>query len=427
MEWIIRKFFCLFARLCILRHKPFVIGVTGSFGKTTARNLISDILQKSGKDVYTPAWNYNGEWWLAFAVLRIRSGKKNLFQGVKMMLWAFATIFSSKYPRILVLEYGVDHIGEMDIQLDIVEPDIALITTLSPSHIEWFGTEDLYYAEKKKICRWKKTRVVVNADDPHQVNFPSVLRYGCDAKNTDMKILSVNWSLSGLDICCIFQGKELILHSPFLGKHLAHLITGVYSVATLVGLDHEEIQQHIMTSDMPYGRGNILHGIQSSIVIDGTYNGGFEPIVSGVKMLVHLWTFEKRKTIALIGDMRELWNLETERHVELWKNLLEISVDYYVFVWKVCSSIIRPLVPASWQEKIFFTLDSREAGEYIREVLLKNSEPYLIFAKGSQNTIFLEEALKKIILPEECAKLVRQDEVYLEKKKQHFSKLEWDI
>ena len=70
----VRQFFCLLARLCVLRHKPFVIGVTGSFGKTTVRHVITEILRRAGRDVYSPEWNYNGEWWLAFSVLQVRSG-----------------------------------------------------------------------------------------------------------------------------------------------------------------------------------------------------------------------------------------------------------------------------------------------------------------------------------------------------------------
>jgi len=53
-----------------------------------------------------------------------------------MFFSALSTILRSRYPAILILEYGVDHIGEMDIQIDIVEPDIMLFTRLSPSHIE---------------------------------------------------------------------------------------------------------------------------------------------------------------------------------------------------------------------------------------------------------------------------------------------------
>lgn len=50
----VRIFFCFLARLCIIRHKPFVIGVTGSFGKTTVRHIITEILRRAGKDVYSP-------------------------------------------------------------------------------------------------------------------------------------------------------------------------------------------------------------------------------------------------------------------------------------------------------------------------------------------------------------------------------------
>lgn len=50
----VRVFFCFLARLCIIRHKPFVIGITGSFGKTTARHVITEILRRAGKDVYSP-------------------------------------------------------------------------------------------------------------------------------------------------------------------------------------------------------------------------------------------------------------------------------------------------------------------------------------------------------------------------------------
>lgn len=136
MKKLIQKIFCLLARICILRHKPMVIGITGSFGKTTARHVIFEILHRAGRDVWTPEGNYNGEWGLPFAVLRIRSGGKNFFAWCRMFLSAIWTILNPRYPQMLVLEYGIDHRGEMDIQIDIVEPDIALFTKLSPSHIE---------------------------------------------------------------------------------------------------------------------------------------------------------------------------------------------------------------------------------------------------------------------------------------------------
>lgn len=86
--------------------------------------------------------------------------------------------------------------------------------------------------------------------------------------------------------------------------------------------------------------------------------------------------------------------------------------------------VIQPLIDDVWREKTFFTLDSRVAGEYIRSIINADSTPYLLFAKGSQNTIYLEEALKYFIFPEEYLKLVRQDELYTKKKDSFYKMLQ---
>ncbi len=139
-------------------------------------------------------------------------------------------------------------------------------------------------------------------------------------------------------------------------------------------------------------------------------------------MLIRLASTHGRKTIALLGDMRELGALERVRHEELWEVLQTFPIDYYVFVGAVCNEIIRPRVHGKWKEKTFFTLDSRAAGEYIQGILSTDTDPYFLFAKGSQNTIYLEEALKYFIFPEEYLKLTRQDELYMKKKNAFWKK-----
>jgi UDP-N-acetylmuramyl pentapeptide synthase len=67
-----------------------------------------------------------------------------------------------------------------------------------------------------------------------------------------------------------------------------------------------EILEAVTMIHLPEGRGNVLHGINDSLVIDGTYNGGFEPIVAGVQMAHRLAQAENKNLIALLGDMREL-------------------------------------------------------------------------------------------------------------------------
>ncbi|MEI6711510.1 MAG: Mur ligase family protein [bacterium] len=180
MSSLLRPLFCFLARLCILRHKPFVIGITGSFGKTTARHIVTEILKKNNQDVWTPEGNYNGEWGLALAVLQVKSGGHSILGWSKALLGAFRSILKPCYPATLVLEYGIDHAGEMKIQTDIIEPDIALFTTLSPSHLQGFSSIQEYYDEKEKILsrNKKNTFAIGNRDDEHQANFPCQEWYG---------------------------------------------------------------------------------------------------------------------------------------------------------------------------------------------------------------------------------------------------------
>jgi len=95
----------------------------------------------------------------------------------------------------------------------------------------------------------------------------------------------------------------------------------------------------------------------------------------------------------------------------------------YIFVGKVCQAVIAPMLSMEEWKRVSFFLDARAAGKCARESILTSEKKSLIFAKGSQNTIYLEEAIKEIILPEEITKIVRQDMMYLQKKQEFWKTL----
>ncbi len=194
---------------------------------------------------------------------------------VGMLIRGFWTVVSSRYPHILVLEYGVDHAGEMDIQIDIVEPDVALFTKLSPSHTEGFGTVEKYYAEKEKLLRrkHKNTYAIANADDPHQADFVCQSWYGHDSRKSDLTITNVLEHPDGVELDCARAGEIFHIVSPILGAHHAGILAGAFLVAEQVdipALDSISFLRHI---HLPHARGNVLKGLHDSLVIDGTYNG----------------------------------------------------------------------------------------------------------------------------------------------------------
>jgi UDP-N-acetylmuramoyl-tripeptide--D-alanyl-D-alanine ligase len=152
MQKIILSLLAFFARALIRWHKPIIIGVTGTVGKTTVTAHVHAYLARmmQSESIGYSRDHYNGEYGLPLTIIGAKTGGNNPLKWIWVFIVAISQFFRS-YPRYLVLEYGFDHPGEMDAMLDIAIPDVAIITEIAPNHIEQFGTFDLYKKEKLKI------------------------------------------------------------------------------------------------------------------------------------------------------------------------------------------------------------------------------------------------------------------------------------
>lgn len=104
-----------------------------------------------GKTIgYSPD-HYNGEYGLPLTIIGARTGGKNPLKWIGVFLQALMRLVRP-YPEYLVLEYGIDHPGEMEFLLDIAPPDIAIITEIAPNHLEQFGSLENYRKEKLKLA-----------------------------------------------------------------------------------------------------------------------------------------------------------------------------------------------------------------------------------------------------------------------------------
>lgn len=144
------------------------------------------------------------------------------------------------------------------------------------------------------------------------------------------------------------------------------------------------------TLQLEAGRSRILQGIEGSIVVDGSYNGGFLSITEGITSLRDFTS--SHNIVVFLGDMRELGDFEKSKHEEL-AAILEKAFDNeeatIILVGKCMEKYVYPLLRG--KRKVRHFLSSREAGECIKQEILSSKIPSLVYAKGSQNTIFLEE------------------------------------
>ena len=134
---ILQKILALLAKAMIRKYKPIIIGITGSVGKTSAKEAIFAVLKKKYR-VRRAEKNLNTEIGLPLAILDAKYHHRNISKWCIELVKIFRkVIFNFDYPDILILEYGVDHPGDMDYLLSIAKPKIAVVTAIGdiPVHV----------------------------------------------------------------------------------------------------------------------------------------------------------------------------------------------------------------------------------------------------------------------------------------------------
>lgn len=411
----------------IKRHRPFIIGVTGTVGKTTATNFVYDFLHALYKEkVYTSPHNYNGEYGLPLTILQAKSPYRNPFLWLMVFVRGFLLLFSRNYPRYLVLEYGIDHEGEMDFLLEVARPDIAIVLNISKNHVVQFPDFSKYIEEKMKLAK-KSGSLIINTDDKNimaymEKNMPGreYIGYGLVNPEADISAKNIHAGLEQLSFSLVQDGSEYEMGYPLIGEYQVYNILPVFALATRLGIDMPSAQELLSDIHPQKGRGSILKGAKESVIIDGSYNGGFNSISGGVKYLHELeGEYEK---ILFLGDMRELGNESKNLHTELANIIAETNVNHVVLVGEEMKHYAYPiLLERLGEDRVFSFLSSRLAGKKIRDILTTAEQKAIIFAKGSQNTIYLEEGIKEFLFDlRDVDNLCRQAPYWLNTKNHFF-------
>ncbi|PID87629.1 hypothetical protein CSB07_00405 [Candidatus Gracilibacteria bacterium] len=410
---IIYNVLAFFTRLYIYRTKPEIIGITGSVGKTSCRMIIFQVLKKhlNNKVVYTSPKNFNSELGFVFSIFKIEKFNPHILSLFLITIKViYKSLFSSKKYDIILLEYGIDHPGDMDFLLKIAKPDIGIFTKLDSIHVENFSSKSEIGIEKFKLIDNAKSKVYLNFQDDFLREKFDGLKLSKDSFNKgDLKskyILEKKLPFSEI----IFSDKKI--KTNILGNENFMYIQLAFDILNDYGIKINNNQEFLELENQA-GRFSIFKGINNSVLIDSTYNAGFE---SMKKMINNTRQLQKQiykdyKLCFVIGDMRELGKYAQEEHKKLF-NEFDAS-DLLISVGKETK--------AYFPNNIKNFSSSTKAGLYLKGFIEKSKEKYLILFKGSQNTIFIEESLKQILLDKnDEKKLVRQNNYWLEKKKKYF-------
>lgn len=274
-----------------------VIGVTGSFGKTTTKELIAAILSHHGRVLKTQL-NYNNEIGVPKTLLELEPEHK------------FA-----------VIEMGMRGAGEIALLTKIAQPTVGLITIAGSAHIGRLGSLEAIAAAKCELLEAmpKSGTAILNYDSQRLIDRTAVVWSG----------RTITYGLTGGDLqgelvgenTLLVQGKSLSL--PLPGRHNAVNFLGAIAVAQSLGLDWSFLTQGLAVQ-LPGGRAQRYQLPGDILFLDETYNAGLESMLAALQLLAHT---PGQRRIAVLGTMKELGEQSLEFHHQVGQMTRELNLD----------------------------------------------------------------------------------------------------
>lgn len=438
----------------IEKYNPYIIGINGSVGKTSCRMIVYQTLQQfiPNKKTYTSPKNFNGELGLSLSIFQVEIWEPTISCFITTLVTCIGKRFfwSKPYDTIL-LEYGVDRPGEMDFLLTIAKPHIGIFTAIDSVHSEQFGNPAEIAREEVKMLKNTLEIGFLNANDPYAIQLKQhlnidYLTYQTEGNDiiADISFRGEKFFLSdfkggvGVGFHLRIREKKYDIRTNMLGKANYGYIGLWIAIAAI--LDYKYAKENAGREDtllkngsrkllelkyqLQPGRLSVFHGRENSVIIDSTYNASPLSVKKIINTAHNIKTqlFPQRKIWLILGDMRELGDL-TEREHRMIAGYVSQTADHVILVGKYMTDYLADELEKVGYDtgKIDKFYDANIAGKHIQKMLKEAGDECLIVCKGSQNTIFLEEAVKHFLLnPEDQKELTRQSAWRLHKKKKYF-------
>ena len=349
------------------QYKGTVVGVTGSAGKTSTKDMIATLLGsafETGKTV----GNFNNHVGVPISVLRLPAASK-----------------------AAVLELGMNHAGEIRELSTISQHSIAVVTNVGTAHIENFDSIEGIAAAKRELVEALPAGglAVLNADDPRVVQFPGPRRvlYGIENPSADVRATNVRMTAEGVE----FEVDGVTFASSTVGRHnVSNILAGI-AVAREFGLKTASLQDPVRAIAPSKMRGERImhHGI---LIWNDCYNSNPD---AAKAMLDVLRDTPAKRRIAVLGEMLELGQRAEPLHREVGQYAAMSGVSVLMGV----RGDARHLVDAAQDAGVLngaaylFFETPEEAGDYLKGIAREGDA---ILFKGSRGTQ-VEKALQRFL------------------------------
>ena len=400
-----------------------LVVVAGSVGKTGTKLALGTLLSEQ-YSVRMHEGNYNSEISTPMAILGLEVPDKthSIVGWWRVLRAAKQRARKPDDVDIIIQELGVDRPGDMQKFAKYLKPHFALVSAVTPEHMEFFGTIEAVAQEEMSVADFSEF-VLINRDDidgrfAQMETNPNFTTYG----TSGLAEYSLIPTRDGDDMKLSATVNVPEITEPFtvttnmVGEHSLRPIAGAIGVALKLGLTQEQIVSGISKIQPAHGRMQPLRGIDGTIVLDDTYNSSPAAAVAALTTLYEFQDAPQR--IAVLGSMNELGDSSQVEHEKLGSLC---NPDLLAWVVVVGEEAAKYLAPAAKLRgcQVKICTNAIEAGGFVRSVA---EEGAVILLKGSQGGIYLEEAVKMLCAMSEDHRLVRQSESWMKLKNDYFSK-----
>lgn len=339
-----------------------VIQVTGSVGKTSTRDIIANVVRTKYKTLQT-------------------EGNLNNHIGLP------TTILKLKDHEAVVVESGMNHLGEISYLGKITKPTIAVITNVGTAHIGLLGSRENILKAKLEILENLKPggTVVINNDNDMLNKWAKEDKtykkytFGID-EASDVMAYNIKIGSDSSTYNVRINNEEYTVTVPVSGKHFVYNSLCAIAIGNLLGIEPENIIKGIASFTLTKNRMEVVKIKDNVTVINDAYNASYDSMKPALEYLQEL---PAKRKIAVLGDMFELGEFSEEIHKKVGIEVVTHKIDMLVTVGKLAKYIAEEAKYLRMPEENIISLETtEEASEYLNKILKKDDAVLLKAAHG---------------------------------------------
>lgn len=365
--------FFLIKKIASLIPRSRFIGISGSVGKTTTKDVCLSVLSEKFKTIASKE-NIDPIFNIPDTILKIR-------------------------PNIekVILEMGIEYPGEMDFYLSLTGPATGIITRISPAHTQFLGSVDEITKEKGKLIRQlpKSGYAILNWDDLNARKLAKetnaeVIFYGTDPKNCHIWASNIRVEDGRTRFEINYGVERADVTFGLLGRHFAYPALAAAALGISCGINLISIKRGLEKVKPAPHRLQLLEGQNGSYIIDDTYNSSPVAVEEALNVLNEL---PARRRMVVLGEMRELGVYSEQLHREVARKIYKEKVDFVILGGGDARFIGDELIKLGFlPEKIEVNLSN---SQIVPKILRTMGKGDLILVKGSRS-IKLDEVVARI-------------------------------